>query len=597
MKEFFKANEKVIWVVLLVILAPSFAATGLMTTAFQSSRMDYAAFEVNGETLSSLDLNRLRDRYARLQQVSGFLGTGFVSSLRNVTPTTPRTLEIYVQLNEAEARGLAVSPQELADVARKAGRNLIAFSAVVNSGDQYPDNNAFFTALRESQNSVRFTENEYRAALRDDRVGLKLSVREFEECIAQALLLEQFAGLAFNSVVVSDKEVYDEYEEDFHRRTFNFVRLSPAEYSEEARASITDADLDARWAETNGDEFRLPSRVALEIAQLQKDIYVPTEEEIQAHYDAQKENLYFEEGGEGVKGLEEVRGQIVPRVRAQREKEIVDQALAEGLRRYAEGERDIDLLDLFGEHAALVAVSTTNPFSRSDVKGLPSSYANTPALDQPLFGPAAFAKLEVGQFGANTVMPVDGGRYLYRIAQKIAESVPASRAEVDEDIRAKVAIDKATELAVKYLEGWKDRLGQEGTTFASLAAEKNLKVHTTEPLTKEEPVKFKVDGATVPGAFLMLQAGFEIQVAGAVGEPVPYTNPGNPTDSQVYLLQLNELLPADPAGFKTRAPQMRNLVERRKREAINAEFRQMIYDRAQVKQLYEVPTEEDEPQQ
>ncbi|MGE3164713.1 MAG: hypothetical protein AB7O52_07400 [Planctomycetota bacterium] len=589
MMEFFKANEKVIWVVLLVILAPSFAATGLMLPAFQQSRANYDAYEVSGKTLKSGDLMTLRDHYARVQQVTYFLGTGTVTSLRSVMPATPRVLEIYIQLNEARARGLAVSPEELEKVARQAAKNLIALRDVLPAPGTSMDNNTFISALRERQKVVRFTESEYRAALRDERLGLRMSVREFEDLIAEALLLEQFAGLAGNSVVVSDKEVYDEFEEDWHRRKFKFVRISPSEYLDEARASVTDADLEARWNESQGEEFRLPSRLALEIAQLPKNVVMPTEDELLAEYEATKNELFLNPDGT-FRPFDQARGLVMSRLQAKREEEIVTQALAEGQRLYAEGRRDLELLDLFGEHAPLVEVSTTKAFSSSEIKDLPGSFLNGAVL-APLFYVANFNNLKVGEFGKNTVVPQSGGRYLYRIAEKIEEKTPTTREEVGDRLRDAVARSKALELATKYLETWKDRLGGTDVTFESLAAEKNLKVHTTEPLSAAEAAKFMVDGRAVPSAFIMVQAGFDIAALGGLSQPVPYTNPVDEDDSQVYLLQLAELSPADPAGFERREPQLRGQVERRKREAANSEFRLMVYDQAQVKRLFEVTEE------
>lgn len=604
MMDFFKANEKVIMVVMLAILAPSFAFTGLMMSGLQQSGQDGDLIRMYGETYKSSEVERMRGHVSRVRRVMLFMGQGMV--YYRVGASLTDTIEHHIYLREAGERGLAVSSEELAETVRRVGKNLIAYYSVRKDGlDPGDDSSAFFTALNERQNSVRFTLSEYRNALRSSEVGMNMSVQEFESLIAENLLRLKLLGVADESVVISDREVYDEYEETAHKRKFQFVRVSPDDFLATAKESITDEDIKERWDRTGGEEFRNPERLQLEIAQLPANTYQPSEAEIEAFYEENKETLYKKPAPAGddpgdagddpgdeekFRPLSEVEGQVRIQVRRKREQEIVDEALAEAKKR-SEMLQDFDLIDLFtADDAPMIEISQTSMFSRDEVRDLPTSFRNDAVL-RNLFFPDKFAELSPGTLGETTVLPSSGGRYLYRISGKQASELPANPEAVNDQIREEVASEKAAALAEEYLNGWNDRLNEDGVTFETLAAEKNYKVHESEPLAQNEAGRFQVEGRPVLGAIRVLQSGFDIDEVGRVGNAVTYKNPAT-EESQVFLLRLASIEPADPTGFEPRRPSLENLVRRRKLEAARSQFQLKMYDRANVERLYEIEGED-----
>lgn len=615
MMEFFKANEKVIMVMLLVIIAPSFAFTTLMFSNIGNSSQDTDYLEMYGETFKVSDIQQLSLRVADVNKIALLMFRG--------VPGRPRigeedVIQHYIFLREAKERGIAVSDQELGEVVTELGKSLIALHQVRNEEQVFADDGAFFQALNQKRDTVRFNHAEYQAALRNEKVGLQMSVKRFEGLVREWLTKTKLLSVPGNTVVVSEKEIYEEFEEELHKRTFEFVRVSAADFIEEAKSKITPEELEERWNRTPvpGKEFERKPSLKLEIAMVGSQPYQPTDEELLAYYEKNKDTRYRmkvqpaadpeKEGGEGQEGQDEpkepevrykpfdaVRSQVLSAVKVIRLKEIAEAARTEAAKLQGEG-KEFDLLDVFGEHAVLAEKFETGWFDVDGVNDLPASYKNVPIL-RSLFSAAKFPELQEGSVGDRTVATRQGAQqfhYVYRIAGKRDAEVPAGLADVEEEVRDAVAQEKATQLAKEFLDGWATELSENPeATFQRLAADKNYKVHTTEPVGRSDSRLVKIDDKIVDGAFFMLRAGFDIDEVGGVGQAVEYRNPIT-KETDVFQVTLTGTAPPDTTTYETRRSAYESRVRARKQEAALSLFQQKLFDRAQVARLNQQPEEE-----
>lgn len=585
MMKFFKSNEKVIMVVLLAIIAPSFAFTGLMFTAIEQAANNPPVLALHGKTIGLADYRFQQAHVAQVNKVFIFMLRGFVT---RGGATMDQVIQHELLMHRARAEGMVATDEEVGAAARETGKRLIAMHRVLRDRNDL-DLEQAFQEINQRAQATPFTSNDYRLALMAPEVGMRLSVAEYEDLLREVLTKEKVIRAYSITVPVSEREVYEEYERQNQLRVLDLVRLSTESFLAEARTQAAADEARLRdYYEANGVLFRTGDQVQLEIAQVTpagRNQFEPSEELLQQIYERDKE-LRFKAPVAAAdpaaptadpppaeyKAFEDVRSELMATARYEQMNTELNAALQEGKRRSEAGE-EFALPDLFGSYVVCVEVTTTGWFGSAEVPTLPASYRNDARLRELFF---RFQELQPGMFG-NSIVPLGAGDYIYRIHAVRAAQQPEFD-ESREQVVEKVALEIAGELAMQKLTDWTARLQAEpDITLASLAESENLKVHRTEPVGRSDFGKLRVDERMIGGAFGVLTAAFEIPEVGKVSEPVVA-----PDNSEVYLVALVETRPPDSGRYEQQRTSLLNTLRNERIEFASAEFLRKLQAEANV---------------
>lgn len=602
---FFQRNQKLMMTVLLVIIAPSFAFTGLMTSVMQSS-LSGSAYRVFGDTLTFQELFRhkqeLRNMMVALRAREGLVG--------RVSARDEDALRYYMQKIEADRLGIALSDEELSEYIREAAKDLICGAEtrvrIQQSGQQIPEGlfGAYYNAFyQQARPTTRFTKAAYMDALEGLRIGM--NVKEFEDNIALALRLQKLQSAISGSVVVSEREAYEQFDEQQHERVLRFVRVPAESFAEAAGEKVTDEDL-ARVYEANKPLFALPNRLSIDALKVnfpQLSLsHQPTADEVKARYDEDKASLYlakteFDPENPGseedeYKPLEEVQAQVITSIRNEwalaKQKELLDGALAEVERRRTEDPEATfaNLRELVAqEFRDYVDVIRSPIFSTQDVADLPENILNTPKLRSLLI---RFSTLNAGDFGEEVIELADG-HYVYRVAELFKADTPKLE-DCRDEVMEKAVEEKSAELAMEVLQEWYDAITAEESTvtLAAKAQEGNYTITTCDAAGRNESDKIAIDGKRLNSAFNILRAGFEIEEPGGISVPILAND-----SKEAYIVEYGERVPANSAKFADMRDSIRSQVQGRLAIEAWESYMADLEKQADIQRLFELEDEEE----
>ena len=118
---YFKENEKVIMVILLILLAPFFAFTGIASMFFGAAASQ-TYVSVYGHGYSKAEYDGTRVLISRMMIVGG---GPFVSRIQ---PSDQMVEQHLLQMEYAKSIGLAVGEEEFQTAGREAAKGLIAWA-------------------------------------------------------------------------------------------------------------------------------------------------------------------------------------------------------------------------------------------------------------------------------------------------------------------------------------------------------------------------------------------------------------------------------------------------------------------------------------
>ncbi|MFN0059065.1 MAG: SurA N-terminal domain-containing protein [Planctomycetota bacterium] len=564
---YLKQNEKVIMVVLLVVIAPTFAFSGLVYYLMED-RSGTTYFYVGDERVSALEYQRLRSQlgdYLSISSMTHMQGNPWQRAPRQVDSNS---VERFVLLQkEARRLNMSVSDKELNDYVVDHAKRLIAWHEVYNELSGIPSQD-FRKKFDDKLRSLVFTHEAYRKVLADeDFLGMKISVRNFENMLATNLLVQKLTSAIQSSVVVADSEVYDRFKLENELRSFDFVGLPTARFREEAATKITD-EFKLTTFESNKSVFRIPPRVKLSAAVLVRNRILVDDAEIQQRYDADKDTLYLVEVPEGApppaekqyKPLPEVREFVKESVARSKERTITLAALEKAktlAAAKAAGGADYTWQEVYGESFPLVTPIETDAFSAQMAKD-----NQVPVeIQSPNLSDALNSMLKVGDLCLRETFN-NTGSYLYRLTERL-DAEDAKYEAVDQVKLLELALtDKALELCLDYLKTKKELIdkAEAGLTLEAWAQAEGAELITTEPLAKNDMSKLKVGDKPLLAAGPLLREVFTIPAIGSVGAPVAATV----TKDFCYLSRLKGKHDPDSSMFDE--PRRRRALDALKRE-------------------------------
>lgn len=602
---FFKRNEKVLMTLLLLVLAPAFAFTGIMTWYLTQGRYEgKAKYEIGGRKYSWAEIDEIRDELSDQVRVNAARSFGPFFDRRRALATEGGTLEYILQREEVDQLGLRLAEGQQQEALREAALDVLTWFRVNEDREWLGTFQEVSAAFQAERPNARFNPDEYVRAVNSDEMKLSMSVERFERAVRASARLMQLSEIVGELAVATEKEMYDEYVESRQKRGFDYVAVSSDRFLEDARAQVDEAFLRDLY-DSAPAQYRKPAAFQLQVAKAIRSSFIdndwePTIEEVQARYEQDKATRYRiarpadwtpPEGHtpeDDFRDITEVFESVVNSLRTDRAAEVEREVLQAGIEKAEELRATGDewaLEDAFPEEVReKIQFDTVDWFERTDLNAIPFDYRNGAVLGGLFIDPNP---ARVGEVGTE-VVAVRTGDYIYKISG-VEEPRAMTFEEAHPDITEKAEREKAKELTAEFLEGWVERIRtEEETTLQTFAEEENYTVRSSEnPLGRFEGYLLRIDGQQVRGGSALVQQLFaDCDGPGDITEPVI-----SPVDDSVYVAALTEIAPPEMDQWVVTRTALENQVLSRRRNAIFSRFQTGLEIRAQVTPLYEVEEE------
>lgn len=561
---FFKRNERVVMTLLLILIAPTFAATGLVSW-WAGNSAAVASYEINGETVSTdkfVETRRELSKSLWLQNVRRF-GVFAARSDRFRLATVPDVLKQLVFEDEIVRLGIEPSDQSKTDAVREAVLDITTWYRVMELSGWtgiYQERAPDFNSMRPI---ARVDMATYTEALKSPNFGILMSKKEFEETIINSLRIQELVRSVVNAAVVTEKEIFDEYSTQNERRVLDLIQVPIEIYMEEARELVTPDDIEATYNE-NPERFVLQNRLSVEVARVDRAAlqrltsYEPSAEEVEARYEKDKdtlwrirrpENYVAPEGAtpeDNYRPLIDVFDAVVRAVTrdqaAVEEARLLQDALDQ-LNAMKDLGESVPMEQAFPEGLEYIQIRQISPFVQREVS----------LLDNEVKNPAAYATFFLQERALpGSVKPGDlydsiaensQGRFIIRVIEMLPERTMTFDEAIEDAL--KVAEEtQAKKLLVEGIEVSLQRVRDEEATLEEVAQDLNLTIHQMEPMSRSQSFNLKIDNRVIDARVEVIADAFMIEEKGEVVGPVI-----SDTAVSGYVIRLKGIEPPDMELF------------------------------------------------
>jgi len=561
---FFKRNERVVMTLLLILIAPTFAATGLVSW-WAGNSAAVASYEINGETVSTdkfVETRRELSKSLWLQNVRRF-GVFAARSDRFRLATVPDVLKQLVFEDEIVRLGIEPSDQSKTDAVREAVLDITTWYRVMELSGWtgiYQERAPDFNSMRPI---ARVDMATYTEALKSPNFGILMSKKEFEETIINSLRIQELVRSVVNAAVVTEKEIFDEYSTQNERRVLDLIQVPIEIYMEEARELVTPDDIEATYNE-NPERFVLQNRLSVEVARVDRAAlqrltsYEPSAEEVEARYEKDKdtlwrirrpENYVAPEGAtpeDNYRPLIDVFDAVVRAVTrdqaAVEEARLLQDALDQ-LNAMKDLGESVPMQQAFPEGLEYIQIRQISPFVQREVS----------LLDNEVKNPAAYATFFLQERALpGSVKPGDlydsiaensQGRFIIRVIEMLPERTMTFDEAIEDAL--KVAEEtQAKKLLVEGIEVSLQRVRDEEATLEEVAQDLNLTIHPMEPMSRSQSFNLKIDNRVIDARVEVIADAFMIEEKGEVVGPVT-----SDTATSGYVIRLKGIEPPDMELF------------------------------------------------
>ncbi len=577
-ENFFKRNEKVIMVVLLALIAPTFAFTGIIAAVMGQD--DPVVTTVFGEELTrsritnaQTQMYELRRHREGLAQIGAFALQGQFQHFYQVSRDD--AIEFIMWQHEADRLGIRASDEAVANEVRNLGKMLIVHHQMGKNGQVYnPTNPEERTALAQRISETRWTKAAYVAALTDPKFG-KTTPKIFERQLRDGLTVGMVKQMAYNAATVAEKDIWERFCTENELRKFDILTAPTSSFEQEARESLTDDEKQAAYQKYQF-KYRLNNRLQFEVAKRSFDSVKATQEEIAQRYEEDKDTLYIKTRSPNIAETPHTyftlaeRGEAVAHdVRQDKLRKLMTDFLTD-----ATSQRDQlgAAFTLAGaikpEEAHLFEVFTPDAIERGKEREADERIRNDPEFQTIL---SAFLDANVGDLSDDPIAVTDGV-FVWRIVEKLPSEAAKYEDVIDKVVEDAVS-DKRLELAKTKLGEWKTAIeSDEAVTLETVAAEHGLKIVSPEPVNSRQFNLLKVDSKQIPGAASIVREGFQLAEAGTLTPPVSAFN-----KEEVYLARFAGRVDPTSEAFEQQRERLQRLVLNEKKvellEAYTADVR------------------------
>lgn len=596
---FFKRNEKVMMTLLLLLIAPTFAATGLVSW-WAGNAGSSASYVINGQTVTAQDFIEKRMELSEtlwLQNVLRF-GPYAARSDRFRQATVDDVLRQFVYENEILRVGLEPSDQSKDEGVREAALDICSWYRVMEQAgwlgtyqERFPD-----YALERAE--ARLDMATYSAALSDDRFGIKMSKKDFEQTVIRNLRVQSLVESVVGAAVVGEKEVFDEFTSAHEKRVFELIQISVDNYMEQASDLTTPEDVEAMY-NANPDQFVLANRLSVEVARIDRAklresiSYEPTAEEIEARYEQDKNSIYRirrpanyvpPEGAtpdDDIRPLADVFESVVSTLVQDRvvvqEEELLKNAL-DSLKAMEDAGETVPMEQGFPTDLDYVEVRQIDPFVQRDVNQLEIDIKN-PAAYATFFTQERREKGSVKPGEVYDSIVTNGrGNFIIRVIEMLPERTMTYDEAIEPALTAAQEA-KAKEIVEEYAGAWVTRIqeGEEGATLETFSEDGNFTIHEMEPISRSQSFNLKIDNRILPARIEVTEAGFALEAIGGVGGPVT-----SDTDKSEYVIRLKEIADPDMALYSSLKTGIENRLRSDKQRALLEAFQVSMMENADI---------------
>lgn len=434
--KWFRKYEKRILIIVTVLIAISFGAGaglarmlgGMLSWVLrgEAKERDETVAYVLGEPIDRQEFIAFRIRWARYP----FAGQ-----------STDEVWSAYAAVRLAERLGIRVSDSEV--------RAAILSHPVFSDDPNSP--------------AGRYSHERFRAVLK----GNRMTQQDFEETLREHLAVVRLRALLLDAAVVTSAEVWPTYRDSqLSYRTAaarfpleDFLGQVP-EPSDEEVSEFYETEKELRYQE--------PERIRLEVLAASHETFADevtvTDEEARDYYDAHQQEFVdlppaqegTEEGEQSVKPFQDVRDQILDRLRRPRARQQARSALDDA-RAKLQGEPETTLAAVAeGSEGKLKAI-TTDFFATTDVADVPilgASFSPASAFVAALFrleeGEGSLSEVGLGTEAAVVC------RLLARRPSRVL-SLEEARERVIDDVKRSHAAERARQQATELAEELREK--------------------------------------------------------------------------------------------------------------------------------------------
>ena len=316
-----KANQKVIWVSLLILIAPSFAMTGIFTSSASYNPGKAVVNVIFGQHITKADYEAAAFQLGSVGSlvISGFVNTftplpGVLGSSEFSYPSdrqrdwrrmdlgeyfaySAKALDLGIRVSDVELSGYIRELWRRAEAVRRATAQLQNEPA---SADPAVRSSLWSKRIQLTQTNLQelrgadgkyFDQASWARIIEGDRKGNWMRVKDFEEALRKVVLIAKLEAYVKDTVQVSPEEVFAKYNEDKQTRKVSWAEFAaPPELVEKVAATLTDDDVKTYYGE-NKKSFKKDTSIRVGWLLLPEDHFKAeatkrvTEETIKEYFD------------------------------------------------------------------------------------------------------------------------------------------------------------------------------------------------------------------------------------------------------------------------------------------------------------------------
>src|SRR3989304_4544420 len=483
---------------ILIVLAITFAfgfGFSFSNFGFGGKVPEGTAAEVNGQKISHLDFYRTRERLRAQYRESGVPEEALNQNFIDMTALN-QLIDLQLLSQKAKELGFMVTDEELSEAIRS--------NPVFQVDGQFID------------------ANEYRAFVEQ---RLNQSVSDFEKKYREELLAQKVVKLMFDTLNVTDEELFDIYKIRNEKVNLNFVTISPEDFKDSY--TINEEEI-KKYHENNKSAFKTPELRSVRYVIISPDDFINRvvvyQEEIKSYYEAHPDK--FRSNEDESRPLAEVKGEVEADIKKEGGKALFREFL-ENLKESV----DKKSIDEITKENGLGEVKVVGPISvTAKLDDIPSKVVEK-----------AFTIKE--------------GEKIYII--QVSEVVPSrgkTLKEAEGEISERLQSMKAKEAAKAKANDLLNKAKMNGGNLEEAAISFGLKLQETGYFSRLERVpEINSDEIKVDAFFL--------------DKKNPLVSKVYEADEKIYIVSLKEEQDADPKGFEEEKGQLKEEeLSQRKRE-------------------------------
>ena len=491
---------------ILIVLAITFAfgfGFSFSNFGFGGKVPEGTSAEVNGQKISLLDFYRARERLRAQYRESGVPEEALNQNFIDMTALN-QLIDLQLLSQKAKELGFMVTDEELSEAIRS--------NSVFQVDGQ-------FIGL-----------NEYRAFVEQ---RLNQSVSDFEKMYREELLAQKVVKLMFDTLNVTDEELFDIYKIRNEKVNLNFVTISPEDFKDSY--TINEKEI-KKYYENNKSEFKTPELRSVRYVIISPDDFINRvdvyQEEIKSYYEAHPDK--FRSNEDESRPLAEVKGEVEADIKKEGGKALFREFL-ENLKESV----DKKSIDEITKENGLGEVKVVGPISvTAKLDDIPSKVVEKAFTIKQ--GEKTFAQV---------------GEKIYII--QVSEVVPSrgkTLKEAEGEISERLQSMKAKEAAKAKANDLLNKAKMNGGNLEEAAISFGLKLQETGYFSRLERVpEINSDEIKVDAFFL--------------DKKNPLASKVYEADEKIYIVSLKEEQDADPKGFEEEKGQLKEEeLSQRKRE-------------------------------